>query len=158
MHDLLGGMSPDLVYARSIELAAFRRIAEDIAARIDAASLMVARGVGPPPGLSHLYPDVMDRVTPEVLARTAATLFRPPPVVDLSHVAPIRVSMSDAIRAVEERLGALAGSDARYCSVCGAEWRPIANGRRRFDAHRIAPRDHVRSPTARHAPSPAPRH
>jgi segregation and condensation protein A len=110
--DLLGG-SPDLAYARSLELAAFRRAAEDLAARLEEGSRFFARQAGPPSEFAHLYPDVMDRVTPEVLARTAASLFRPPPVVDLSHVAPIRVSMSDAIRAVEERLGALGATRFR---------------------------------------------
>jgi len=110
--DLLGG-SPDLAYARSLELAAFRRAAADLAVRLEEGSRFHARQAGPPAQFAHLYPDVMDRVTPEDLARTAAALFRPPPAVDLSHVAPIRVSMSDAIRAVEERLGALGATRFR---------------------------------------------
>jgi segregation and condensation protein A len=110
--DLLGGMSPDLVYARSIELAAFRRIAEDIAARIDAASLMVARGVGPPPELAHLYPDVMDRVGADALARIAWVLLAPPTEVDLGHVAPIRISLADSLAAVRDRLCAV--GEARF--------------------------------------------
>jgi segregation and condensation protein A len=104
--DLLGG-SPDLAYARGIELAAFRRVAADLAVRVEAGSRYFARQAGSPAEFAHLYPDVMDRVTPEILARTAAALLRPPPMVDLSHMAPIRVSVSDAIRAVEERLGEL---------------------------------------------------
>ena len=46
----------------------------------------------------------MQRVTPALLAETAASLLRPPPVVDLTHVAPIRITVSEAIRTVEERL------------------------------------------------------
>jgi segregation and condensation protein A len=104
--DLLGG-SPDLAYARSLELAAFRRAAADLAVRLEEGSRYFARQAGPPAEFAHLYPDVMERVTPSVLAETAAALLRPPPLVDLSHVAPIRVSVSEAIRAVEERLGEL---------------------------------------------------
>ena len=47
--ELLGGASPDLVYARSIELAAFRRLASVLAERIAAAALTSPRTAGPPP-------------------------------------------------------------------------------------------------------------
>jgi segregation and condensation protein A len=110
--DLLGG-SPDLAYARSLELAAFRRAAVDLAARLEEGSRYFPRQAGPPAEFAYLYPDVMERVTPEVLAQAAVALLRPPPPVDLSHVAPIRVSMSDAIRAVEERLGELGAARFR---------------------------------------------
>jgi segregation and condensation protein A len=102
--DLLGG-SPDLAYARSLELAAFRRAAVDLAARLEEGARYFPRRAGPPPELAHLYPDVMERVTPELLARAAAALLRPPPLVDLGHVAPIRITVAEAIRDVERRLG-----------------------------------------------------
>lgn len=104
--DLLGGASPDLVYARSLELAAFRRVAVALAERIAEASRMVARNAGPPPELAHLYPDVMEKVTPEALAATVAALLAAPQLVDISHVQPIRASFTDAlavIRGVLER-------------------------------------------------------
>src|SRR5262249_46165575 len=62
--DLLGGTPPDLLYARSLELAAFRRVAEDLAQRMAAAALMVPREAAPPAEFAHLYPDVMEKVTP----------------------------------------------------------------------------------------------
>jgi segregation and condensation protein A len=105
--DLLGGGSPDLAYARSLELAAFRKAAVDLAARLEEGARYFPRRAGPPREFAHLYPDVMQRVTPALLAETAASLLRPPPVVDLTHVAPIRVTVSEAIRAVEERLESL---------------------------------------------------
>jgi segregation and condensation protein A len=101
--DLLGG-SPDLAYARSLELAAFRRAAADLAARFEEGARYFARTAGPPPEFAHLYPDVMERVTPEALASAAAALLRPPRVVDLTHVAPIRVTVAEAIRDVQARL------------------------------------------------------
>ncbi|HYT29522.1 MAG TPA: ScpA family protein [Actinomycetota bacterium] len=102
--DLLGGASPDLVYARSLELSAFRRIAEDLAERMAAAALMIPRTAGPPQELAHLYPDVLEKVSTEDLVRAAARLLAAPPPVDLSHVAPILISLSDAMASVEERM------------------------------------------------------
>jgi segregation and condensation protein A len=102
--DLLGGTPPDLVYARSLELRAFRLVAEELARAWDRASLMVPRTAGPPPELAHLYPDVLERMGPQDLAKVAARMLAPPPDLDLSHVTPIRVSLPDALRAVEARL------------------------------------------------------
>ena len=104
--DLLG-VSPDLVYARSLELAAFRRVVVELAARFEAEAARFTRDVGPGEEFSHLYPDVMDKVTPEGLAETGAVLLRPPPLLDLSHVTPIRYTVADAIEAVQSRLGRL---------------------------------------------------
>jgi len=102
--DLLGG-SPDLAYARSIELAAFRKVSALFVTLLEESARYVHREAGPPEEFADLYPDVMERVTPEILARTAAALLQPPAVVDMSHVAPIRASVSDAIRDVQAKLG-----------------------------------------------------
>jgi segregation and condensation protein A len=110
--DMLG-VSPDLVYARSIELAAFRRVAVDLVRRLEEESLHLTREAGPPPEFAHLYPDVMERVTPEDLARMAAWLLRPPPLLDLSHVTPIRYTMAEALEAVRSRLGAVGQASFR---------------------------------------------
>jgi segregation and condensation protein A len=102
--DLLG-VSPDLVYARSLELAAMRRVAAEMARRIEEESRSFPRDIGPPPEFAHLYPDVLERVSAADLARLAAVLLRPPPMLDLSHVTPIRYTMSEAVTAMRERLG-----------------------------------------------------
>ena len=102
--ELLGGVSPDLLYARSLELAAFRRIAGQLAARMSDAARMVPRVAGPPPELAHLYPDPMEKVTVDLLASTAATVFAPPARLDLGHMTPIRVSLHDALVAVADQL------------------------------------------------------
>ena len=60
--------------------------------------------MGPGADFAHLYPDVMASVTPERLQRLAAALLKPPPVLDLSHVTPIRFTVSDAIVDVERSL------------------------------------------------------
>ena len=59
--DLLGG-SPDLAYARSLELRAFRKVAVELARRLEDEAGFFARDVGPGPGFSHLYPDPMEKV------------------------------------------------------------------------------------------------
>lgn len=104
--DLLG-VSPDLVYARSIELAAFRKVAAELARRFEEEALHFRREAGPPPEFAHLYPDVMERIEAEDLAGAAAALLRPPPLLDLSHVTPIRYTMAEAVEAMREHLGRL---------------------------------------------------
>jgi segregation and condensation protein A len=104
--DLLG-VSPDLLYARSIELAAFRLVAVEIAQRLEDESLYFTREAGPPPEFAHLYPDVMEKVAAEDLAALAAALLRPPPLLDLSHVTPIRYTMDEARAAVRSHLDRL---------------------------------------------------
>jgi segregation and condensation protein A len=100
--DLVGG-SPDLAYARSLELAAFRRIAATLAEMLERGARFVPREAGPAEEFASLYPDPMEKVTAEALAETAAILLRPP-IVDLSHVAPIRASVTEALERVTARL------------------------------------------------------
>jgi segregation and condensation protein A len=100
--DLLGG-SPDLIFARSLELAAFRKAAEVLTRRFEGGAKYFPREAGPAEEFAELYPDLMERVTPDALGEAAEALLRPS-VVDLSHVAPIRASVSDALRTVTRRL------------------------------------------------------
>ena len=65
---------------------------------------MAPRTAGPPEEFAHLYPDVLERVTPEQLRATAAAVMAPPPVIDLSHVTPIRATVSEAVEVVRDRL------------------------------------------------------
>ena len=111
--DLLGG-SPDLVYARSLELRAFRKVAVELARRLEDEAGYFARDVGPGPEFSHLYPDPMEKVAADRLAALAARLLRPPPTLDLTHVTPIRFTVADAITAVEARIQAIAGRAATF--------------------------------------------
>ncbi|MCD6022878.1 MAG: scpA, partial [Actinomycetia bacterium] len=81
--DLLGA-SPDLAYARSLELAAFRKVAVELARRLEDEASFFTRDVGPGPEFLHLYPDPMTKVDMRSLAGLAAQLLRPPPTLDLS--------------------------------------------------------------------------
>jgi len=111
--DIVGG-SPDLLYARSLELRAFRKVAVDLARRLEDEAAFSARDVGPGPVFSRLYPDPLAAVTAADLASLAATLFRPPPAVDLSHVTPIRYTVSEAMTAVQERFASFDGRQASF--------------------------------------------
>jgi segregation and condensation protein A len=111
--DLVGG-SPDLLYARSIELRAFRTVAVELARRLEDEAGYFTRDVGPGPEFSHLYPDPMERITPAQIAGTAAQLLRPPPTLDLSHVTPIRYTVADAMSAVEDRFSSFGGRPASF--------------------------------------------
>jgi segregation and condensation protein A len=119
--DLLGGASPDLVYARSLELAAFRRIAGWVGGAMEDAALMTPRTAGPPAEFAHLYPDVMSKTTPGLLRDTAAAILAPLPGLDLFHVTPIRASLADALRDVQRRLSRV--GEARFSELVaeGAE-------------------------------------
>lgn len=101
--DLLGG-SPDLAYARSLELAAFRKVALEIARRLEDEAGYFARDVGPGPEFSYLYPDPMTHLRPEQLATMAGALLRPSPTLDLSHVTPVRYTVAEAMTTLEERI------------------------------------------------------
>ena len=102
--DLIEGVSPDLLYARSLELAAFRRVAGAFEQMIADTALMVPRTAGPPAELAHLYPDVMEKVTPQVLHHAATSLFAPRRDLDLSHVTPLRASLAAAVTEMRARL------------------------------------------------------
>ncbi|CAN5712031.1 segregation/condensation protein A [soil metagenome] len=111
--DLLGG-SPDLAYARSLELAAFRRVAVEIARRLEDEAGYFARDVGPGPEFSHLYPDPMVDLKLDELSSLAAALLRPPPTLDLTHVTPVRYTVAEAMTTLEERItGSGAGATFR---------------------------------------------
>jgi segregation and condensation protein A len=109
------GASPDLVYARSLELAAFRRVADLLVELMAAASRSLPRTAGPPPEYAHLYPDVLEGVTAESLRDVAASLLAPPKDLDLSHVTPVRVSLAEALEAVRARI--LASREARFSDL-----------------------------------------
>jgi segregation and condensation protein A len=116
--DILG-VSPDLLYARSLELAAFREATLDVSRLIEEASRSFPRTAGPPPEFSHLYPDVLENVTAAELASVAATALRPPPTLDLSHVTPITFTVADAIEMVTAQLGeAGAASFRQLVATC----------------------------------------
>jgi segregation and condensation protein A len=111
--DLVGG-SPDLAYARSLELRAYRRVAIELARRLEDEAGYFARDIGPGPELSDLYPDPLQRVGPNDIARVAGQLLRPPPTLDLGHVTPVRYTVAEAMEAVERRVASFEGRIASF--------------------------------------------
>jgi len=101
--DILG-LSPDLAFARSIELAAFRKVSRDLARRLEDEAAFFARDIGPGPEFAHLYPDPLLHLGADDLAGVAARVLRPAPAMDLSHVTPVRYTVAEAIAALEQRM------------------------------------------------------
>ena len=123
--DLVGG-SPDLAYARSLELRAFRTVAIELARRLEDEAGYFTRDIGPGSEFSHLYPDPMQMITSEALAEKAAQLLRPPPMVDLSHVTPVRYTMAEAMTMVADRITGIDGGQASFRQL-------VADCRERID-------------------------
>jgi segregation and condensation protein A len=107
--DILGS-SPDLIYARSLELTAFRKVAVELARRLEDEADYFTRDIGPGPEFAHLYPDPMLALIPSDLAKLAAQLLRTPPTLDLSHVTPVRYTVAEAMSAIEDRIAAIGRS------------------------------------------------
>lgn len=96
----------DLLLARLLECKTFK----DAASSLESLSMRAARSVPRRAGLEDrfldLTPDLLAGVTPEMLRRAyaKATTPRPVPTVDLAHVAPIRASVTDAVRELLDEL------------------------------------------------------
>ncbi len=96
----------DLLLARLLEAKTFKQAAAALARLMDSAALSVARrGVLEEPYAS-LAPDLLAGVTAAVLREAAAKALapRPAPRVDLDHVAPVRVSVADAVAELRSEL------------------------------------------------------
>jgi len=102
----------DLLLARLLECKTFRDAGEALARLGAAAELSRPRTAGLEPHLLGLAPDLLAGVTAERLqaAYLRATAPRVPPVVDLDHVAPVRVSVGEV---VDELAVALPGAGRR---------------------------------------------
>jgi segregation and condensation protein A len=99
----------DLLLARLLECKTFRDAGQALARLRDTASLSHPRTAGPETPFLSLRPDLLAGVGPGDVhaAYLRAVTPRPVPRVDLDHVAPIRVSVYDAI---EELVAALPAS------------------------------------------------
>ena len=96
----------DLLLARLVECATFRAAGSWIAATLERGALLHPRSGGLEPSLLGLRPDVLQVVEVGDLARAAGAALTPGPEVtlDVSHLAPIRASVRDAIVEVAEEL------------------------------------------------------
>src|SRR5690606_8987864 len=96
----------DLLLARLVECKTFKDAARALAAMAADAERSAPRVAGVEDRFADLAPDPMAGVTPEKLrdALARALTPRPEPVLDLRHVAPIRVSVAEAVVQIATRL------------------------------------------------------
>ncbi len=96
----------DLLLARLLECKTFKDVSQVFSQLADQAGRSVARQVGPDERFGELAPDLLAGVTPQRLqeAAIAALTPKPKPKIDLFHVAPIRVSVADALVELVEEL------------------------------------------------------
>ncbi len=89
----------DLLVARLLECKTFKDASRELERRIDNASRSWPRRVGPGELYHAARPDVMAGVTPERLRNVMQRALEPKPAVkvELTHVAPVRVSVADAV-------------------------------------------------------------
>lgn len=96
----------DLLLARLLECKTFKDVAQVFGRFADDADRSFPRQSGPDERFAELVPDMMEGITP---ARLRAALLRaltprPAPRIDLFHVAPVRVSVADALEELLDEL------------------------------------------------------
>jgi len=96
----------DLLLARLLECKAFKDAAAVLSRLADDASRSFPRLVGPEDRFVALTPDLLEGVEAEDLRRAflRAVAPRPVPHVDLTHVAPIRLSVAEAVAELADEL------------------------------------------------------
>jgi segregation and condensation protein A len=96
----------DLLLARLLDCKTFKDASQVLAGLADTAARSWVRRAGPEDRFLDLTPDCLDGVTPDDLraAFLRASAPRPVPRVDLDHVAPIRLSVADAVAELADEL------------------------------------------------------
>ena len=96
----------DLLLARLLECKTFKDVSAVFATLADASGLCAPRQVGPDERFDLVMPDLLAGVTAERLREAAVTALTPKavPRIDLFHVAPIRVSVADAVAELIDEL------------------------------------------------------
>ena len=96
----------DLLIARLLEYRAYKEASAKLADLIAANAGFVGRTAGPGEAFSRIAPDLMAKVSPERFAEIALRALTPKvvPHVDISHIAPIRVSVAEAVEELRAQL------------------------------------------------------
>ena len=89
----------DILLARLLECATFQEAAQVLAQLSEIAAQAYPRQAGPEERFDTVVPDLLDGISPERLRRAyvRAATPRPEPHVATDHLAPIRVSVADAV-------------------------------------------------------------
>lgn len=109
----------DLLLARLVECATFRDAGGWLAGQMRVGATRHPRQVALEDRFVAVAPDLLATVGVEDLIAAAATVFTPAPVIelDMSHVAPIRASVKDAVAEVAEVL--MARGPVAFEELCG---------------------------------------
>jgi segregation and condensation protein A len=104
--ELLRFEERDLLLARLLECKTFKDAADALAAMMRRADRSLARTSGPEEPFRSMVPDPLENVRVVALRNAARRALAPRPslLVELEHVAPIRLSVWDAVTIVLERL------------------------------------------------------
>ena len=96
----------DLLFARLLQYRAYKQVAELFGARLAGQLAYLPRRVGADDLLERVAPNLLAGVRPEDLARLAAAAFTPTPVPEVSteHIAPARLTVSEAVAELADRL------------------------------------------------------
>ncbi|HZD03022.1 MAG TPA: ScpA family protein [Actinomycetes bacterium] len=96
----------DLLFARLLQYRAYKQVAELFGARMAEQSAYVPRRVGAEDLLEHVTPNLLAGVRLEDLARLARGALTPAPVLEVSteHIAPVRLTVSEAVVELADRL------------------------------------------------------
>ena len=96
----------DLLLARLLDSKTFKDVASVFSDLVSRADLSFPRMAGPEERFATLMPDLLEGVSPLRLQRAyfRAAAQKPPKVIGLEHVAPIRASVADALVTVSEQL------------------------------------------------------
>jgi segregation and condensation protein A len=96
----------DLLLARLLECKTFKDAAGVLRRLSERASRSFPRRVGPEERFVALTPDLLEGITADDVRRAflRAMTPRPVPTVDLTHVAPIRLSVADAVTELVDEL------------------------------------------------------
>ncbi len=96
----------DLLLARLLDSKTFKDVATVFSDLVSRADLSFPRVAGPEERFASLMPDLLEGVSPLRLQRAyfRAASQKPPKVIGLDHVAPIRASVTDALITVSEQL------------------------------------------------------
>ncbi len=102
----------DLLYARLLDYRMFKEAGRHLGAQLAALSGFVPRAVRLEERYAGLMPDVRLEVTPQRLAEIAAQALaaRPEPVVDVSHLQPVRMTVREAAAMVMHELQRAGGN------------------------------------------------
>jgi segregation and condensation protein A len=109
----------DMLLARLVECATYREAGAWLRAGLAEGERYVGRRGVLEPVFARLAPDVLARVSLDQLAAAAAAALAPKaqPELDVSHVAPIKASVRDAIEDIAGRLqGSATGSFSALCA------------------------------------------